>query len=149
MIICKISYLIDKHKEKNILQFFLNIFHGLISIKKSPDLKKIIFYSFILWIIYLITTFTMIYSCNIDLIFFDVCLLFVVGSLALGIPALPGSIGTYDAAVKYFLIVFLNLKNHEALNYVIVSHAISYFPLTIVGAIVFIFSNLNFKHIRQ
>ena len=50
-----------------------------------------------------------------------------MGSLAFGIPALPGSLGTYDVAVKYFLIVAFNLGNHEALNYVIVSHAISYF----------------------
>ena len=107
---------------------------GLISIKKSPDLKKIIFYSIALWIIYLGTTFTIIYSCNINLKFFDVCLLFVMGSLALGIPALPGSIGTYDVAVKYFLVVVFNLSNHEALNYVIISHAISYFPLTAVGS---------------
>ena len=121
---------------------------GLISIKKSPDLKKIIFYSITLWIIYLGTTFTIIHSCNINLKFFDVCLLFVMGSLALGIPALPGSIGTYDVAVKYFLVVAFNLSNHEALNYVIISHAISYFPLTAVGSLFFIFSNINLKHIK-
>ena len=85
--------------------------------------------------IYLGTTFTIIYSCNINLKFFDVCLLFVMGSIALGIPALPGSIGTYDVAVKYFLVVAFNLSNHEALNYAIISHAISYFPLTLVGSI--------------
>ena len=121
---------------------------GLISIKKSPDLKKIIFYSIALWIIYLGTTFTIIHSCNINLKFFDVCLLFVMGSLALGIPALPGSIGTYDVAVKYFLVVVFNISNHEALNYVIISHAISYFPLTAVGSLFFIFSNINLKQMK-
>ena len=71
-----------------------------------------------------------------------------MGSLALGIPALPGALGTYDAAVKYLLVVVFNLRSPEALNYVIVSHAISYFPLTVVGAVFFIFSNLNLKHIK-
>ncbi len=143
-----ILYFAHKYREKKIIQFLLNILDGLISIKKSPDLKKIIIYSIILWIIYLGTTFTIIRSCNINLKFFDVCLLFVMGSLALGIPALPGSIGTYDVAVKYFLVVAFNLSNHEALNYVIVSHAISYFPLTAVGSVFFIFSNINLKHIK-
>ena len=58
------------------------------------------------------------------------------------------SIGTYDVAVKYFLVVAFNISNHEALNYVIVSHAISYFPLTAVGSIFFIFSNVNLKQIK-
>ena len=144
----KILHFTNKHKEKKLIQLCLNILDGLISIKKSPDLKKIIFYSIALWIIYLGTTFTIIYSCNINLKFFDICLLFVMGSIALGIPALPGSIGTYDVAVKYFLVVAFNLSNHEALNYVIVSHAISYFPLTVVGSIFFIFSNVNLKQIK-
>ena len=144
----KILHFTNKYKEIKIIQLCLNILDGLISIKKSPDLKKIIFYSITLWIIYLGTTFTIIHSCNINLKFFDVCLLFVMGSLALGIPALPGSIGTYDVAVKYFLVVAFNLSNHEALNYVIISHAISYFPLTAVGSVFFIFSNINLKHIK-
>ena len=148
IIVHKILYFTNKHREKKIVQFCLNILDGLISIKKSPDLKKIIFYSITLWTIYLGTTFTVIYSCNINLNFFDVCLLFVMGSLALGIPALPGSIGTYDVAVKYFVVVAFNLSNHEALNYVIVSHAISYFPLTVVGSVFFIFSNINLKHMK-
>lgn len=144
----KILYLINKFREKDIIKFFIDIFYGLISIKKSPNLKKIILYSITLWIIYLFITFIIIYSCNIDLDFFNVCLLFALGSLALGIPALPGSLGTYDAAVKYLLVVVFNISSYEALNYVIVSHAISYFPLTIIGSIFFIFSNVNLKHIK-
>ena len=43
----KILHFTNKYKEKKIIQFCLNILDGLISIKKSPDLKKIIFYSII------------------------------------------------------------------------------------------------------
>ena len=34
----------------------------------------------------------------------EIGILFVLGSIAFGIPALPGSAGTYDAGVKYSLI---------------------------------------------
>ena len=88
-------------------------------------------------------------SCSVELKVSDASVLFILGSLALGIPALPGSIGTYDVAVKYILIAIFSVKNHEALSYALISHAISYFPLTIVGAIYFIFGNVEFKNLKN
>jgi glycosyltransferase 2 family protein len=126
-----------------------NIYVGLRVIINNNRLKSILFSSLILWSTYFIITLMVLNSCSINLKPIDAGILFVLGSLALGIPALPGSIGTYDVAIKYILIAIFSVKNHEALNYALISHAVSYFPLTIVGAIYFIFGNVKFKNLNK
>ena len=73
----------------------------------------------------------------------------MVGSIIIGLPALPGSIGTYDAGIKYSLIVIFNIANDSALNYAIVSHAVSYFPLTIIGFLYFLIGNYNLSDLKK
>ena len=59
--------------------------------------------------------------------------LLVISSFILGIPSLPGAAGTLDAGVKYALVLIFNIPTAKALTYSIISHAVSYFPLLIVG----------------
>ena len=126
-----------------------NVYEGLKVIIDNRYLKSILFSSILLWLIYFGVTLIILKSCSIELKVSEASILFVLGSLALGIPALPGSIGTYDVAVKYILIVIFNIENHEALNYALISHAVSYFPLTIIGAIYFIIGNVRIKTLKN
>ena len=125
------------------------IYEGLKVIFENKHLKSILFSSIMLWITYFVITLITLKSCSIELKLSDASILFILGSLAIGIPALPGSIGTYDAAIKYILITIFNIESHEALNYALISHAVSYFPLTIVGAIYFVIGNFGIKTLKN
>ena len=135
--------------DNKVVAHLKSMYDGFRVISNNKHLKSILFSSFILWSIYFFITLIVLISCSINLRVIDAGVLFVLGSLALGIPALPGSLGTYDVAIKYILITIFSVKNHEALNYALISHAISYFPLTIVGAIYFIFGNVKFKNLKN
>ena len=126
-----------------------NIYDGIISILHIKSFHFLILYSFLLWLLYLIVTIILVNSCEINLSLIDTSILFILGSLSIGIPALPGSIGTYDAAVKYTLVILFGIKSYQALNYAIISHAVSYFPLTIIGAIFFIYENISIKNMKK
>ena len=127
----------------------ISVYEGIKVIIDNRNLKRILFSSVLLWLIYFGVTLIVLKSCSIELKISEASILFVLGSLALGIPALPGSIGTYDVAVKYILIAIFNIENHEALNYALISHAVSYFPLTIVGAVYFIIGNVRIKTLKN
>ncbi len=135
--------------DSKIVAHLKSIYDGLRVIRNNKHLKGILFSSIIIWFIYFVITLVVLNSCSITLRIMDAGILFVLGSLALGIPSLPGSLGTYDVAIKYILITIFSVKNHEALNYALISHAISYFPLTIVGAFYFILGNVKLKSLKN
>ena len=118
-------------------------------IKKTDDKLKLIVYSFILWGIYVLITKIILVSCDINLNLYDTIILFIIGSLSLGIPALPGSAGTYDASVKYGLMAIFLLDGNKALTYAIISHSISYFPLVLIGALYFFSSTFSLKDLKE
>jgi len=105
--------------------------------------------SVFLWGIYYVTTYILLSACGLDLGFIGTGIIFIIGSIAIGIPALPGSAGTYDASVKYGLVVVFAIISEKALTYAIVSHAVSYFPLVIVGAVYFMLSSVKIKDLRE
>ena len=91
----------------------------------------------------------MLKACDITLGYADAGILLVISSLILGVPSLPGAAGTLDVGVKYTLILIFNISASKALTYSIISHAISYFPLLIIGFIYFLMSNVNLKEIKE
>lgn len=125
------------------------IFDGIVLIKKTNHFGLILFTSVLLWSFYYVVTYIVLEACCISLGVVGTGILLVLGSVAIGIPALPGSAGTYEAGVKFSLMVVFSISGDIALSYAIVSHAVSYFPLTIIGAIFFIFGNVSLKDVKQ
>ena len=124
------------------------IFDGVTIIRKTRHTFAITVTSFIIWSIYFSITYIILHSCNIDLGFIGTGILLVIGSVVIGIPALPGSAGTYDAGVKYGLMVVFSIASDKALTYAIVSHAVSYLPLVLVGAVYFILGSVRIKDVH-
>ena len=122
---------------------------GLNVIKKNEAFHQIAISSVLLWVIYFIETVFLVRACGLNLEIMEIGILFVLGSIAIGIPALPGSAGTYDAGVKYSLIFAFNISSAEALNYAIISHSVAYFPMLIIGFIYFLTGNVKFNEIRE
>ena len=131
------------------IEFVENTIEGIKTIFQNRNKNKIVFLSLFLWLIYVVITIVLLNSCGIKLTLSYSIIIFILGSLSLGIPALPGSAGTYDASVKYGLIVLFSIDSSQALNYALISHAVSYFPLVLLGAFYFISSNLSLSDIKR
>jgi len=133
---------------QKILLSIERLFEGLMVITKTNKTFTIFFTTVLLWFIYFVVSIITLYSCKINLGIVSTGILLALGSIAIGIPALPGSAGTYDAGIKYGLIYLFNIDSGQALNYAIISHALAYFPFLIVGLIYFLFSNISFKDLK-
>jgi uncharacterized protein (TIRG00374 family) len=146
------NYLENTVKSK-ILNFLFkaikNIIVSMRTIRNSKNKIKLVVYSFILWFFYVLITKIILTSCGLNLSYSDTIILFIIGSLSLGIPALPGSAGTYDASVKYGLTVIFLVNSNKALTYALLSHAVSYFPLVLIGAVYFFSSTFSLKDIKS
>ena len=127
----------------------VHLFDGLNVIKRNEAFYQILISSILLWGIYFIETIFLVKACGLNLKIIEIGILFVLGSIAFGIPALPGSAGTYDAGVKYSLIYAFNISSTKALNYAIISHSVAYFPLLIIGFIYFLAGNIRFDEIKK
>tara|TARA_Y100001935_G_scaffold59029_1_gene49459 strand:+ start:964 stop:1941 length:978 start_codon:yes stop_codon:yes gene_type:complete len=128
---------------------FFRLFEGINVIKKNEAFNQIVISSMLLWGIYFIETIFLVKACGLNLEIVEIGILFILGSIAFGIPALPGSAGTYDAGVKYSLIFAFNISSAKALNYAIISHSVAYFPLLIIGFIYFLFGNIKLNEIKK
>lgn len=122
---------------------------GLSTLSRNKGFGKILITSIALWGIYYIETIILVRSCNLNLELIEIGILLVLGSIAFGIPALPGSAGTYDAGVKYSLVIAFNISTAKALNYAVVSHFVAYFPLLIIGFFYFLVSNTKINDVKN
>ena len=133
---------------KNIIHILNKIFDGIILIKNIKHYFGVIVSSGLLWGIYYFITFILLYACGIDLGIVGSGVLLLIGSFAIGIPALPGSAGTYDAGVKFGLITVFSIVSDKALTYALVSHFVSYFPVVIVGALYFTMGSIKISEFQ-
>ncbi len=134
---------------RKILLSIKNLFDGLTILNRTNDYIVIIISSLLLWSIYFIETIVLINACGLELGILDAGIILFLGSIAIGIPALPGSAGTYDAGIKYSLMIVFSIASEKALNYAIVSHAVAYFPLTIIGFFYFLIGNVKLNELKQ
>jgi uncharacterized protein (TIRG00374 family) len=138
----------SKGSGEKVFNTLAKIFDGAILIKDTNHAPQIIFSSIFLWSFYFVT-YILLDACGIPLDIVGSGILLVLGSVAIGIPALPGSAGTYDAGIKFSLMVVFGIASDQALTYAIVSHAVSYFPLVILGGIYFMAGNVNIKDVKK
>jgi len=134
---------------KSVFVGICRFFEGIDVISNNENRWRIFLSSVLLWSIYYIETILLVIACGLELGILEIGILLVLGSIAFGIPALPGSAGTYDASIKYSLVVVFNVGSIEALNYAIISHVVAYFPLLILGFIFFFISNVKINDFKQ
>ena len=103
----------------------------------------------VIWGIYFYISVILLQTCGISLSLSNIGVLLVISSFILGIPSLPGAAGTLDVGVKYTLVLIFNIASSKALTYSIISHAISYFPLLLIGFVYFLTSNVSLKDVRS
>ncbi|MEE2765816.1 MAG: lysylphosphatidylglycerol synthase transmembrane domain-containing protein [Candidatus Neomarinimicrobiota bacterium] len=145
------TYSFFKHGvPKKLLQKIEKIFDGLIIITKSKHIFALFVYSVLLWITYFIMTYCLLEATHLDDIgLIGAGVILAMGSIAIAIPALPGGVGTYDAGIKFSLILFFSVSSEKALAFALVAHASNFFPFLIIGAIYFILGGLRIRDVDQ
>tara|TARA_B100001142_G_C13910665_1_gene491534 strand:- start:92 stop:595 length:504 start_codon:yes stop_codon:yes gene_type:complete len=132
-----------------IYEMIKRIGQGLKTLNENEGIWKIVISSMVLWGMYYIETIILVRACNLNLELIEIGILLVLGSIVFGIPALPGSAGTYDAGVKYSLVIAFGISSVKALNYAVVSHFVAYFPLLIIGFIYFLIANIKMNDVKK
>jgi len=134
---------------QKLFQALNKIFDGIVLIKNTDHAVGIVLSSILLWGFYYAVTFIILDACDLNLGIIGTGIILVLGSIVIGIPALPGSAGTYDAGIKFSLMVVFGIASEKALTYAIVSHAVSYFPLVIIGMIYFMGGSVRIKDVKK
>ena len=134
---------------QKLFQALNKIFDGIVLIKNTDHAVVIVLSSILLWGFYYAVTFIILDACDLNLGIIGTGIILVLGSIVIGIPALPGSAGTYDAGIKFSLMVVFGIASEKALTYAIVSHAVSYFPLVIIGMIYFMEGSVRIKDVKK
>jgi len=125
------------------------LFEGIVVIFKNKNIFMIIFLSIFIWGMYFYIGVIVLDACKISLRYVEVGILTVISSFIIGIPSLPGAAGTLHSGVRYALEGVFQISASKALSYAIISHAISYFPLLVIGFIYFLISNVSFEEVKK
>ncbi|MEK6775936.1 MAG: lysylphosphatidylglycerol synthase transmembrane domain-containing protein [bacterium] len=120
---------------RNKILSMLNSFaSGLGAIRMGMHLVPIIFYSLIMWGLFGLGNGLMLKAFQIDLPVYAFFYLLVVQAVAVAVPASPGFVGTYHAAVVAGLAAF-QIPKEVALSFAILSHFLIFIPVILYGLV--------------
>ena len=134
--------------EIRFLKHIRELFSGIRSMKFSAVLPVILL-SILIWLIYLLNIYFLQYAFNFNLDFIQILMILVFSYLALGVPAAPGMIGTYHAAIKFTIVDLFGLSSAQGNAFALVSHAYGYILLTLIGLYYFMKGQFNIEVISK
>lgn len=146
--VSKLTYFQTSYFQR-VISPILKSLEGVVAIFKNKNIFMIIFLSLFIWSIYFYIGVIIIDACKISLGYIEIGALTVISSLIIGIPSLPGATGTLHSGLRYALEGVFQISAPKALSYAIISHAISYFPLLVIGFIYFLISNVSIKEVKK
>ncbi|MBN2780680.1 MAG: flippase-like domain-containing protein [Candidatus Marinimicrobia bacterium] len=140
------TYLEKKHGRA--ADFFENLHHGMLALFDIRHPFAIIFYSFFLWFVTGLTYWAGIRACHIELGFIESYILMATAMIAIAIPAAPGFVGTFHAAMVAALIL-LGIDKNTAASYAFLQHLIGLIPICLFGFIHFLEANMSFRELQK
>ncbi len=143
----KITEFLEK-KEGKVAVFFKDLHLGMQSLYKVKHPVKIIIYSFSIWFVTGLTYWAGIKACHLELGFIEAYILMATAMIAIAIPAAPGFVGTFHAAMVATLVA-LNIDKSTAASYAFLQHLIGLIPICVFGFIHFLEANVSLKDIRK
>lgn len=109
---------------------------GLVLLRNPYRWAQAVFYSLLLWSLYLYQIELIERSIGLTLPFVATFIILAMGSLGVMIPSAPGFIGTFHLSVLYGFL-FYGTGKEEALSAAILWHATMFFPTILFGLISF------------
>lgn len=143
----KITVFLDK-KEGKVANFIKDLHYGMLFLFKVEHPFQIIFYSFMIWFITGLTYWAGLKAMHIELGLIESFVLFATAMIAIAIPAAPGFVGTFHAAIVGALMAF-NIDKSTAASYAFLQHLIGMIPLCLFGFIHFLEANMSIKEINK
>ncbi len=143
----RISAFLEK-KHGRAADFFENLHHGMLALFDIRHPFAIIFYSFFLWFVTGLTYWAGIRACHIELGFIESFILMATAMIAIAIPAAPGFVGTFHAAMVAALIL-LGIDKNTAASYAFLQHLIGLIPICLFGFIHFLEANMSLKDLKN
>lgn len=135
------SWLINKllpPKARPKVSGILDKFIDGLSVLRSPGQSVLVLaFSMLIWIFEGGLYWGVMKALGLDLSFMSLLLIEGVVNLVLLIPAAPGGLGTFDAAVKFMLSLF-GIPAEQALGYALILRVGLWIPITALGAILFV-----------
>jgi glycosyltransferase 2 family protein len=136
------------NKNGKVANFLKDLHHGMLALYKVKHPVKIIIYSFSIWFVTGLTYWAGIKACHIELGFIEAYILMITAMIAIAIPAAPGFVGTFHAAMVAALVA-LGIDKSTAASYAFLQHLIGLIPICLFGFIHFLEANVSFKDIRK
>ena len=149
------SKVLPKRFQDKIDKIFVSLIYGFEFLRKPDLVLKIIFYSILIWIVYIFATFIPFYSFDILVnhgsfweSLWDANLLLVLINVSMFVPA-PAGTGPYHYICLVTLTTIFSIDNAKALGYGTATHAMGFLIYLIFGLYYFIVSNYKFSELKE
>ncbi len=121
-------------KADGIIEKFIE---GVIVLRSWHQVLLVLALSFLVWVFEAGLYFGVMKALGLTLTFIDLLLIEGVVNLVLLVPAMPGGLGTFDAATKFMLELFKQ-GSEQALGYALILRVALWLPITALGAYYFV-----------
>ncbi len=125
-----------------------NLYLGFTSLRQEHHYLALIFTTVLLWFFYFVSVHVTQQAMGLELSYADSYLLLVIVTIGMMVPAAPGNVGTYHAAVVIALTTIFDIELARAQAAAVILHAISYIPYTIIGAVIYLRAHLHIGDIQ-
>ena len=125
-----------------------NLHLGFTSLRQEQHYLTLFLTTVAIWLLYLASIHIAQYAMGLRLTLVQSYLILTATTLVMAIPAAPGFVGTFHAAVILVCVNILSVDLSRAQAMVVVLHAIGYIPYTIIGAILYFKSHLRLQDVQ-
>lgn len=125
-----------------------NLRVGFTSLRQGRHYLPLFVLTVLIWTLYLVSLYIIQRGLGLGLSMGQTYLILVATSLVLGVPAAPGVVGTYHAAVILVLVNIFGLDLATGQAAAVVFHAYGFIPYTIFGALIYFRSHLHLRDVK-
>jgi uncharacterized protein (TIRG00374 family) len=144
----KVLFFLPKKLRHELVVMLDGFSKGLVLVKGLSKLIAVIFYSLVLWGLYVVQIYVLGLSMGISLPFMAPFFILVLLCFSVIIPSAPGYIGTFHVACQYGLI-FYGFSRGTALSMAIILHAAGFIPTVVLGLLLFLLYHIPLRSISE
>jgi uncharacterized protein (TIRG00374 family) len=126
-----------------------NVLAGLVPLSRGSTAAKVLGWSVGTWGINVVTVWIMLLAFNLELSIAVAAMLVVVTNLTMAIPAAPGYVGTFEAAVIALLNGALGVSLDASQGFALFYHFVGLVPVALMGVIAAVAQGVNFGALEQ
>jgi glycosyltransferase 2 family protein len=126
-----------------------NVLAGLAPLSNGPTAAKVLAWSLGTWGINVVTVWIMMLAFNLELPIAVAAVLVVVTNLTMAIPAAPGYVGTFEAAVIALLNGAIGVPLDTSQGFALFYHFVGLVPVALMGVIAAAAQGVNFGALNE